>query len=414
MKSAKISIVSTSLVFLLLIAFAFFFNAIYDSIKVEPTIYKSTIYNQPAQLNETEQPHDDDTNKKPDTKHLLNPPEILKAIYLTSWSGGSEKKIAYALNLAEETEINAVVVDVKDSRGYIAYDTDIPAAKKYASENKKIKDIDAMVEKFHEKDIYVIARIAVFRDPVLALSRPSIAIHSLRKKDSSPDGKLTKKTLWRDSSGIAWLDPSSQEVWDYNIAIAKDAYARGFDEINFDFIRFPSDGLLKDMVFPNWDGSTPKRDILQQLFIYLNKNMQDIRISGDLFGLSTINTDDLGIGQVIEDAFGEFDFISPMVYPSHYSNGFLGYKTPAEHPYEVVKYSMQKAQERLHSYKQQDMLKRETRIRPWLQDFSIRGVAYDATKVSAQIQATEEALGDSYAGYMLWNSRNLYTKTAIR
>ncbi|OGZ59882.1 MAG: hypothetical protein A3B96_02420 [Candidatus Spechtbacteria bacterium RIFCSPHIGHO2_02_FULL_43_15b] len=344
---------------------------------------------------------------------LADPPKIVKAVYLSSESAANEEKIVYAINLANETAINAVVIDIKDFSGYIFYDTKVYDAEKYFAEKAVIKDISSLIARFHRENIYVIARAVVFQDPRLAVVRPDIAVHSAAKLAAFPNEKYSAKTLWRDNSGLAWVDPASKDVWDYNISIMKDAFSRGFDEINLDYIRFPSDGALSDMQFTVSSAKTQKHKTILEFFSYLNVSLPDEKISADLFGYTTTNKDDLGIGQLIEDGFGNFDYISPMVYPSHYSIGFLGYQSPASYPYAVVNFSMGKAAERLDAYKTANNLERETKFRPWLQDFTIRGVYYGEDKVRAQIQATENALGENYAGYMLWNSRNIYTKEAI-
>ncbi len=216
-----------------------------------------------------------------------------------------------------------------------------------------------------------------------------------------------------------------------------DAIAHGFDEINFDYVRFPSDGDLKDMYFPSWDKKTPKHAVIREFFSYLRRELAGTPISADLFGLATVNEDDLGIGQVIEDAYRGFDFVCPMVYPSHFAKKFLGYPNPADRPYEVVNYSMKQAVARLEEFEQPQIRpasatvdaktgkgrlpepvkpapKRAPRVklRPWLQDFSL-GARYDAAMVKAQIDAVRDALGDRYAGYMLWSPSNVYTAAAL-
>jgi hypothetical protein len=215
---------------------------------------------------------------------------------------------------------------------------------------------------------------------------------------------------------LAWIDPASKEAWDYNIAIAKDALERGFDEINFDYIRFPSDGDLKSMKFPIWDGKTQRREVIKEFFKYLRESMPSAKLSVDLFGLTAVNYDDLGVGQNIDDAFEYFDYICPMVYPSHYANGFLGHENPADYPYEVVKYSMEKAKKRLASYKELNETedkKINAVLRPWLQDFDYKAV-YDTSMVKSEIQAVLDALGDDYKGYMMWSPSNFYTTEAIK
>ena len=336
--------------------------------------------------------------------------EIIKAVYLTSWSASKDSHIDYIIDIAKTTEINAVVIDIKDFSGYVAYDTTVPEVEKYNAKQIRISDIDFLLQKFHKEGIYVIARITVFQDPLLARARPDLAIHSKSKLSFLPSSVLSFSSLWLDNMELAWIDPAARESWDYNIAIAKDAVEHGFDEINFDYVRFPSDGNLQDMSFPLWDEKVSKRLVIKEFFKHLRQELPTTKISIDLFGLSTISSNDLGIGQIIEDAFKYFDYVCPMVYPSHYADGFIGYQNPAEYPYEVVKYSMEGALEKLMSYKQSQ--KTNVQLRPWLQDFNL-GAIYSAEMVSSEIRAVRDALGDNFKGYMLWNSWNIYTKEAL-
>ncbi len=342
-------------------------------------------------------------------------PATVKAVYLTSWSAGSERRINYVINLSKTTKINAVVIDIKDYSGYIAYNTQIPEATLYNARQIKISNIDALVKRFHDENIYTIARIAVFQDPVLARARPDLAIFN--KYGISPFWSFFAAiSLWFDNLQLAWVDPSSTEVWNYNIAVAKDALAHGFDEVNFDYVRFPSDGDLKAMGFPIWQGDKAKHEVIRDFFREVRRQIPDARISVDLFGLTTTNSDDLGVGQIIEDAYENFDYISPMVYPSHYARGFLGHQNPAEYPYEVVEYSMRKAQERLNNFKklhETSEKKINAQLRPWLQDFNM-GAVYDSSMVRAEIQAVSDALGDNFNGFMMWNASNIYQSEALK
>jgi hypothetical protein len=340
-------------------------------------------------------------------KPLANPPAEIKAVYFTGWSGGSDKKLDYLIGLSKTTEINAVVLDIKDYSGYVTYDIDIPETEISGAREVKIPKINSVIKKLHDNGIYVIARISVFQDPVLAASRPDLAVMS------SSTGKT-----WLDYKKLAWIDPASKDGWDYNIAIAKDAQSRGFDELNFDYIRFPSDGNLSDMKFPFWDEVTLKRYVMKDFFKYLRENLPDVKISADLFGMATV-MGDFGVGQVLEDAFPYFDAIAPMVYPSHYAKGFIGYQNPAAYPYEVVKYSMDKALRRLSDYRTAEIAASSTpnnvKFRPWLQDFDL-GADYTADMVRAQISANYDAANltpELIDGFMLWNPSNIYTEEAI-
>ncbi|MCK5044353.1 hypothetical protein KAR26_01310 [Candidatus Parcubacteria bacterium] len=347
---------------------------------------------------------------------LANPPEIIKAVYLTSWSASTESRIDYLINLVKTTEINAVVIDIKDYSGRVFYSMDVPDVKKYGAETIRIKDIDLLIRKLHREGIYVIARVTVFQDPILALFRPDLAVHSKSKLSlpTSTDfslADLERNSLWLDNKELAWIDPAAKEAWDYNIAIAKDAVCHGFDEINFDYIRFPSDGDLNDMLFFVWDEETPKSIVMREFFSYLRQELADTKISADLFGLTTVYNTDIGIGQIIEDSFAYFDYVCPMVYPSHYADGFLGYQNPAEHPYEIIKDSMDAAFERLMSFRQTATFT-QSQLRPWLQDFNL-GAEYDSEMVRLEIKAVIDALQDDYSGFMLWSPHNIYTKGAL-
>ena len=334
------------------------------------------------------------------SKPLSNPPPIIKAVYFTAALGSSEKKVEYLIHLAKETEVNAVVMDIKDFSGYVAYDTDVPDVAAYKAERILIPDVRALITRLHQEGIYVIARITVFQDPVLARARPDLAV------------KHSGGGIWRDRNGLAWIDPAASDAWAYTVAIGQDAAGKGFDELNFDYIRFPSDGDLSAMRYPFWNRQTPKHETLKAFFTYLREGLPDAKLSADLFGFTASHKDDLGIGQIIEDAFAYFDYVSPMVYPSHYPKGFLGYENPAAHPYEVVKQQMDSAGKRLAEFHAQNSGGRKSALRPWLQDFDL-GAQYSAPQVQAEIQATKDALGETFAGFMLWNAGNIYTEEAL-
>ena len=362
---------------------------------------------------------------------LANPPEIVKAIYVTGYSAGTKKYLAYLTDLFKNTEINTVVVDIKGSDGYVTYASGASDVKKYDLTDHAIPDIDALVNFLHSQNIYVIGRIANFEDPVYSKAKPRLAIYN---KNKTTD--LSNPVLWQDNNGLSWLDPASKDVWNYNISLAKDAFYHGFDEVNFDYVRFPSDGKSADMGFPVYDGKKSKSEVIKDFFQYVRTNLPNAKISVDLFGQTTTNIDDMGIGQIIENAFENFDYISPMAYPSHYINGFDGFDNPAEHPYEIVKYAMDTALTRENAFEaeKQDLSMNNNDIlgladlsqapistpvmiplakfRPWLQDFNM-GAEYTADMVDQEIKATQDALGNNYSGFMLWNAGNIYTQSAV-
>jgi hypothetical protein len=329
---------------------------------------------------------------------IVNNPEIISGVYLSGWSAGNDKYLNYLISLIEETGINSVIIDVKDFSGHLSYKSEIESVLEFESWKPMIRDIEGLIERLKEKDIYLIARVTIFQDPVLAINKPEIAIKSKVKTSSGLTGV---DSLWKDNLGLYWIDPLSVDAWDYNIEIIKEALGYGFDEVNIDYIRFPSDGVLSDMEFPFWDREGEKRLAIKSFYEYLRSELPEAIISADLFGLTTVSYGDLGIGQVIEDACPYFDYISPMIYPSHYASGFMGYNNPAEYPYEVVRNSSEQGLLRIKNH---DC---ESKFRPWLQSFSL-GAIYDEKTIQRQIDGLKDALGDDYAGYMLWNAKNIY------
>ncbi len=368
---------------------AYFFESSIKGVPAEPI----------AALAESAQPLDIEAQRP-----LANPPANIKAVYSTSWSAGSEKKLAYFINLIKETELNAIIIDVKDFSGYVSYNTELELPKKYDAVELRVPRLNALVKRLHDEGIYVIGRISVFQDQRLALARPDLALYS-----------STTGQLWKDHKGLMWMDTAAREVWDYNIDIAKEILERGFDEANFDYVRFASDGNLNDIKHPFWDETTLKTHVVREFFRYLRNRLFDYKISADLFGLVTINTDGLGIGQHLEFALPYFDVIAPMVYPSHYYKGFIGYDNPGAHPYEVIKYSLETAVRRMNAFYKAASTTPVAKLRPWLQDFDL-GADYDANLVRAEMQAVYDVASTApgyFEGWMLWNPANVYTREAL-
>ena len=370
----------------------------------------------------------------PPQQLLANPPAAVKAIYLTGWSAGSSSKIQWVINLAKGTELNAVVIDIKDYSGYVSYAMDVPEVKSSGADRQiRIARPNALIKQLHDNNIYTIARVTVFQDPILAAARPDLAVKN----------KITGE-VWKGQKDLAWLDPAGHDTWDYVVAVANDAVSRGFDEINFDYVRFPSDGLLYNMEFPFYKPTVEKREALKEFFGYLREHVKG-NISADVFGLTTVAGDDMGIGQTIEDAAQYFDYVAPMVYPSHYAAGFIGYKNPAAHPYEVVSYSLNNAIAKFLKIPAgpDGTAPRLAKLRPWLQDFDI-GAVYTASMVQDEMKAVTDSFcftepteteaaalakltGPSrecasggtdgrkymYDGWMLWDPNNTYTTSAL-
>lgn len=324
-------------------------------------------------------------------------PKIVKAIYSSAWVAGSPKYRDPLIKIIDETEINSIVIDVKDSTGRISFMTSNDELNKMGSVENRIRDVRALTNLLHQKNIYVIGRVAVFQDPYMTKAKPAWAI--TKKSDG---------TVWKDRKGLSFLDPANKEVWKYAVDIARAAYADGFDEINFDYIRYPSDGNIKDINYHLVNGAT-RSDNIESFFKYLSEEVKkgsDVKTSADLFGLTTEVNDDMGIGQVWEKALPHFDYLAPMIYPSHYPAGSGGFKNPADHPYEIISNALSRGIQKTKAVvPAQDIQK----IRPWLQDFDL-GATYTKEMVRAQIKAVNDAGIDSW---MLWNPSNRYTPSAL-
>lgn len=351
----------------------------------------------------------EDVNRTMSTTKIETP-KVMKAVYLTAPAAGREDKVKAVLAMKKDG-LNAVVIDIKDSFGMVAYDSQLETVKKYKLRQKFISDPAALIKRFHEQGIYVIGRIAVFEDTAFAKARPELAVQDGPRLRAA-GGAISTKTIWRDRKNLSWLDPSSQEVRDYVVALSKDALGYGFDELNYDYIRFPSDGSTSAIAYPITKAGASHTDAIKSFMRYLREQTKGTTISADLFGFTMIKTEDIGIGQIVEDAYTYFDYVSPMVYPSHYPAGFMGYKNPAAWPYEVVADSMQKGQGRLDALVI-DNASSTSKLRPWLQDFNL-GADYNAAMIGKQIKATHDSLKGGYVGYLLWNPASNYTSGGLQ
>lgn len=333
-------------------------------------------------------------------EHIKTPKNV-KAIYMTSWIAGTPSLRERLVKIADETEINSIVIDIKDYTGKITFKVEDPYLLEVGAIENRIPDIREFIEYLHSKNIYIIGRISVFQDPHYVSKYPKFAV----RRES--DGEI-----WKDYKGISWLDAGSKEVWDYTIAIAKESYRIGFDELNFDYIRFPSDGDMNDIEYPFSEEKIladllyGKAEVMKSFFIYLASGMKDTGaiLSADMFGMVTTNPDDLNIGQVLEYAEPYFDYIAPMTYPSHYPAGFNSYPNPNKEVYGVVKYSMDSAVKKMKNASSS-----LDKLRPWLQDFDYGG-NYDIAEVRAQIQAVYDS---GLTSWMLWDPSNIYTRDAL-
>jgi len=325
-------------------------------------------------------------------------PHAVKAAYLTYYGIADRGIRTRVLDLVARTELNAVVIDIKGDRGWIPYRTEFePALAAGAQGPVIIKDFEGLIADLKARGVYTIARIVTFKDNALANRRPDLAITDTRT------GKP-----WIDNEKLAWVDPFQEEVWNYNIGIAKEAARKGFDEIQFDYVRFPTDGRLSAARYlrPN-----NKETRLPTIVGFLGRARQELGplgvfVAADVFGYTAFNENDTDIGQRIEELAPHLDYICPMVYPSGYHVGIPGFRNPVENAYEVVNQSVKLIRKRSAGLK--------VRVRPWLQDF--KDYAFDrrifgVTEIRAQIRGTDEGGG---TGWMLWNPRNDYTGAALR
>lgn len=321
----------------------------------------------------------------------------IKAAYLSYFGVGEKMIRERVFELLDRTELNAVVIDVKGDRGFIPYPTQVPLGVEAGALGPvRLWNFDEIVARLKARGIYTIARIVAFKDNVLAHYRPEWAV--LDTRTGQP---------WLDNERLAWVDPFRQEVREYILAVAREAAQKGFDEIQFDYVRFPTDGKLSAARYlkPNTQESR-----LQAISTFLAGARKELAPSGvflaaDIFGYTAFNGNDTDIGQRVEELAPYVDYLCPMVYPSGYHWGIPGYRNPVEHPYEIVSETIRLVRKR-SAYT-------AVQVRPWIQDF--RDYAFDrrpfgVKEIHAQMKAAQDA---GAAGWMLWNSRNEYTARAL-
>ena len=376
-------------------------------------------------------------DSRPTVSHVPLP-ENVKAIYMSACVAGTPSFRERLISLIETTELNSVMIDIKDFSGSISFAPTTTSAWYPAWQNADCgaRDMKDFIAALHDKNIFVIGRITVFQDPFYAPAYPGQAVQK------------NNGTIWRDHKGLAFVDVASQTYWKHIVDLSVLSYNLGFDELNFDYIRYPSDGNMGDIYFPQSAVSQygfNKPANLEAFFSFLHKELTDpanfanIRhqntgreesipwTSADLFGMTTSNYDGLSIGQLQERAAPYFDFIAPMVYPSHYTYGFLGGRNPNEYPYQVVYKAMSDgvarmtagttlvdgfAHERIGTTTPAIYAKTPygpDKFRTWIQDFDYGGI-YDVNDVRAQIQASYDAGVNSW---MIWAPSNIYTRGAL-
>lgn len=329
------------------------------------------------------------------TQHIKTPKNV-RGIYISSWVGSQIPWRTRLIKSAKEAGINSVVIDVKDSTGYIIFDTKNELFKTLGTEEIRINDIREWIQELHDQDIYVIGRITVFQDPLYTKIKPESAINT------------KAGAIWRDRKGLAFIDPTYKEYWDYIITLSKVCEEVGFDELNFDYIRYPTDGNLKDMVFKGSEletvpsgNSTIKSRRLKRFFAYLRQQTRPlgIPISADIFGMTLTNKDDLGIGQQLEMIVPYFDYICPMIYPSHWPKGFLNIPNPAAHPYPVINHSVKLGLNRMPDKK----------MRPWIQAFDL-GAVYTPERMADQKKGLYDL---NVYSWLLWDPANRYKNMEV-
>lgn len=320
-------------------------------------------------------------------------PQVVKGIYATGWMAGSSKWFPRLVNFIDTTELNALVIDVKDDTGTISYKSKVALAVENEASQNKITNPQKMIQTLREHNIYPIARIVVFKDPFLARKKPEWAV-----KDISGG-------LWHDHKGLNWIDPNNRLYWNYIIDIAKEAISLGFQEIQFDYVRFTSDGDLNRCVYP-YSTQQLRQDVIEEFLKYSKTQLKNYQtpISADIFGLTTSASDDLGIGQKFEKIASSVDVICPMVYPSHYALGTFGLKNPNSSPYLTVLHGVSDAKKRLDKL---GLGSQTPQLRPWLQDFSL-GYYYGRNEIQQQIQAVKDA---GVQEWIFWNPSCRYDRS---
>jgi hypothetical protein len=382
----------------------------------------------------------------PNTVTHVETPEAVKAIYMSQCYGSSKTLRKKLIDLADETEVNSIVIDLKDYSGTVSYKSNVALK---GGGGCTISDFKELITEMHAHTIYVIGRLTVFQDPLYTKQFPEEAVH-----------RVSDKTLpWKDGKGLAFVDVGSKKFHEYIVRLAREAHSMGVDEINYDYIRYPSDGNMKDTYYTHSVGSntSPDKAIwLEKFFAYLDvetrgsvesNSPHKLVTSADLFGMVTTNYDDLNIGQVMERAAPYFDYIAPMTYPSHYPKGFNGYKDPNKNVYGVMKYCMDKAIPRMSATTTKISLLNAatttlttskivvekigtttatttkvthttiyakesypaTKIRPWVQDFNYGGI-YGPKEIKDQFQAIYDSGATSW---MIWAPSNRYTRAGL-
>jgi hypothetical protein len=317
--------------------------------------------------------------------------QVIKAVYFNGSLAGDDDTVNRFIDLINRTELNAVVIDIKENS--VFYDTQVKFFKD-AGVVQSTYDPAGVIKKFHDHGIYVIARQVIFNDPLVAKTYPDLAV------------KDTSGGIWKGADGNPWVNPFQQGLWQPNIDMSLEAIGLGFDEVQYDYVRFPSDGDLSTADFgPNWSEDA-RVGAIHDFLKMAHDQIQPTgaKLSADVFGIVAVYPDDQGIGQRLVDLAPVVDYLCPMVYPSHFDPTSIDVGgEPNDHPYETVSLALTTLAKRIPGM--------ELKIRPWLQDFTLSGMsAYGAQQVDDQIKAAEE----TGSGWMLWNEGGEFTDDALK
>lgn len=333
-------------------------------------------------------------------------PVKVKALYLTGWTVGHDKQVQHYIDLANKTEINSYVIDIKDDDGLVGYESSIPLVKEIKAWTPKY-DVDKVVKAFHENNIHLIGRVVCFKDPYLSSKEPALAVKNIH------GGLFKSKTT--DGTHITWLNPVNKESWAYLVEVAKEGLKKGFDEIQFDYVRFPNDGDKKAMDFGTM--TEDRYQVIDNFLAYARKEMPGAKLSADVFGIICESPADReNIGQNLEYVGKEINYISPMAYPSHYAAGQIVNKVkfpaPDLDPYGVVYNTLVKAKARIAKVDGY-----QAKIRPYIQDFTASWIrpksnfqSYGPTQLRQQIKAVYDAGCEEW---IVWDANNHYSEAGL-
>ncbi|MDQ6611846.1 MAG: putative glycoside hydrolase, partial [Gemmatimonadota bacterium] len=317
-------------------------------------------------------------------KSLLDSTAIIRALYVNRFAAQSSKKLAKLIGFADSTEVNAFVIDMKDEFG-LNWNSSDPEVSRNAGAMGKLRNVRALLDTLKAHGIMPIARLVTFKDSAAARANPT---ETIRKNDGSP---------WHDRQGLTWVNPYSNRIQEYNLRAAEELVRMGFEEIQWDYIRFPEPyASLPPQVFPNTEGVS-KPDAIAAFLAKARKrlNALGVRSTADVFGLTTTVTGPLEVAQHWERVAPVTDVLLPMVYPSHYPRGSLGVAYPNGEPYAIVFKALTRARERTEKLGIHGQ-----HVRPWLQAFTLGKPPYEAEQLRQQIKAVYDS---GYEGWVLWN-----------